>query len=103
PMPHPFEQPYPARRPHPGFVLVEHHRLFAGDAELGEDPFELSAEFRGAAFVGIVVVEGKRIEMASAADMSLPVVLRRAGVDEDDVGVASMFTVPSRVNQHSGL
>ena len=44
-----FERPLAARRAHPGFVLVKHDSLAAGDPERRKYPLELRAELVDAA------------------------------------------------------
>ena len=66
-MPRVFERPLPARRAHPGFVLIEHDGLAPGDSERRKNPLQLRIELGDAALGRIGMMKRKRIEMPRAA------------------------------------
>ena len=93
-----FERPLAARRAHPGFILVKHDGLAAGNPEGRKYPLELRAELGDAALGGIGMMKREGIEVARADQMTGVEILGRARIDEDHAGVAKALLEPSCVN-----
>src|SRR5579875_598421 len=86
-----FENPGPARRPHPGVVFIKHHRFLSGDSQRRKDPFGLLGELADRLGTGVVIMKWERIEMACVREVSGPELLRCAGIDQYEIPRGGTF------------
>src|SRR5579872_5967712 len=98
-MPHIFEQPCAARRPHSGLVLIKDHGLASGNAQGRKNPDKLAAKLVHAGVAGVAMMEWERVEMARILKMSGPVFSRRPGVNQYQSRVAALSGKHLRVQQ----